>query len=169
MQAIQEGLLKVDPGLMLWTIITFIILVLLLWKTAWKPVIEALDSRAEKIRNDLETAEKNRLEAEKLLGEHKEMMDNARSEAARIISEGKSEADRLKDEILEKANADAQNFSEKAKREIEVAKDKALLEIKDEVVSLSTEIASKIISRNLNPDDQKDLVEKALNKMGTVQ
>ncbi len=169
MQAIQEGLLKVDPGLMLWTVITFVILVLLLWKTAWKPVVEALDSRAEKVRNDLEAADRNRLEAEKLLAQHKEMMDNARSEAARIISEGKAEADKLKDEIIAKASSDAKSLSDKVKREIEVAKDKALSDIKAEVVTLSTEIASKIISKNLNPDDQKDLVEKTLNKIETVQ
>jgi len=169
MQAIQEGLLKVDPGLLLWTVITFAILVLLLWKTAWKPVVEALDSRAEKIRNDLETADNNRLEAEKLLEQHKEMMNNARGEAARIISDGKAEADKLKDEILEKANVEAKSLSEKVKREIDLAKDKALSDIKAEVVNLSTEIASKIISKNLNPDDQKNLVEETLNKIETVQ
>ena len=90
MDVLKEGLLKVDPGLFLWTVITFLVLLLILWKAAWKPIVEALDARAEKVRGDIETAEKSRLETEKLLSQHKEMMDKAKDEAAQIISEGKS-------------------------------------------------------------------------------
>jgi F-type H+-transporting ATPase subunit b len=169
MEVIQEGLLKVSPGLLLWTIITFVVLLLILWKAAWKPVVEALDTRAEKVRSDIESADRARQEAEKLLAQHKEMMDDARNEAAKIIADGKSAAENIKNEIIEKANSEAKGLSERVKKEISLAKDKALSEIKAEVVILSTEIAAKIISKNLNPDDQKALVEETLNKVGTVQ
>lgn len=169
MEAIQEGLLKVSPGLLLWTIITFIVLLLILWKAAWKPVVEALDARAEKVRSDIESADRARQEAEKLLIQHKEMMQEARNESAAIIAEGKSAAENIRNEIIEKANSDAKDLSERVKKEINLAKDKALSEIKAEVVILSTEIAAKIINKNLNPDDQKVLVEETLNKVGTVQ
>jgi F-type H+-transporting ATPase subunit b len=169
MQVIQEGLLKVDPGLLLWTIITFIVLVLLLWKTAWKPIVEALDARAEKIRGDIDNAEKARQEAEKLFSQHREMMDRAKDEAAQIISKGKDEAEKVKNEIIEKANVSGKEITERAKREIEIAKDKALADLKNEIVSLSTDIASKIVKKNLNSSDQKGLVEEALKNMRTVQ
>ncbi len=169
MEVLKEGLLKVDPGLFLWTVITFIVLLLILWRAAWKPIIEALDARAEKVRGDIETAEKNRLEAERLIAQHKGMMDKAKDEAAKIIAEGRSDAENLKNSIIEKANSEAKDLIERARREIFMAKDKALGELKAEVVTLSTEIASKIIAKNLNPDDQKGFVEEALKKIRTVQ
>ena len=169
MDVLKEGLLKVDPGLLLWTVITFTVLVLILWKAAWKPIVDALDSRAEKVRSDIENAEMMRIEAEKQLAQHKEMLEKANAEVSRIISEGKADAERVRGGILEKANMEAKDLSEKVKKEIELAKDKALTEIKTEVVNLSTEIAAKIITKNLNPDDQKKIVEETLSKMGTVQ
>ena len=96
-------------------------------------------------------------------------MDKARDESAKIVAKGKEDAEKVRQEIVEKANKDAKDIAERAKKEINLAKDKALADIKDEVVMLSTEIASKIISKNINADDQKSLVEEALNKIGTVQ
>ena len=169
MDFLKEGLLRVDPGLLLWTIITFLVLVLILWKTAWKPIIEAMDARAEKVRFEIDNAERSRQEAEKLLAEHKVMMDNARAEASQIIAKGKEEAEILKNELMDKAHTESKNIVERGKREIEIAKEKALADIKTEVVLISTGIASKILSRNIKPEDQKGLVEEALNKMRTVQ
>jgi F-type H+-transporting ATPase subunit b len=96
-------------------------------------------------------------------------MDNSRNEAAQIIAKGREEAERMKNEIVEKASAESRAIADRAKKEIELAKDKAIIDIKTEVVVLSTEIASKIISKNIKAEDQKALVEEALNKMGTVQ
>lgn len=169
MEVLKEGLLKVDPGLLLWTIITFLVLLLILWKAAWKPIVEALDARAEKVRGDIESAEKNRLETERLLAQHRDLMGKSKEEAAQIIAEGRPDAEALKNSILEKANAEAKDVIERAKREISMAKDKALSELKSDVVALSTEIASKVIAKNLNPDDQKAFIEEALTKIRTVQ
>jgi len=169
MEVIQEGLLRVEPGLLLWTWVTFVVLLLILWKAAWKPIVEALDARAEKVRGDIENADRSRQEAEKLLAQHKSMMDNARNEAAKFIADSKSEAERMKNEIIEKAGSDAEGLAERARKEISLAKDRALAEIKAEIVNLSTEIAAKIINKNLNPNDQKALVEETLNKVRTVQ
>ncbi|MBN2158727.1 MAG: F0F1 ATP synthase subunit B [Spirochaetes bacterium] len=169
MEFLKEGLLRVDPGLLLWTIITFIVMLLVLWKAAWRPIVDSLDARAEKVRFEIDNAERTRLEAEKLLAQHKAMMDNAKNEAAQVISKGRDEAEKIKNEIVDKANAESRSIAERAKKEIELAKDKALADIKTEVVVLSTEIASKIISKNIKAEDQKALVEEALNKIGTVQ
>lgn len=169
MDVIKEGLLKVEPGLLLWTIITFGVLVLLLWKTAWKPIVEALDARVEKIRGDIDIADKSRQEAEKLLAEHKEMMDKAKDEANQVIAKGKEEAEKIRNEILERANTDAREMADRAKKEISLAKDQAITDLKGEIVTISTDIASRIIQKNLNPDDQNDLVKETLDKMRTVQ
>ncbi len=169
MEVLKEGLLKVDPGLLLWTIITFIVLLLIMWKAAWKPLVDALDVRAEKVRSDIENAEKNLLESEQLLAEHERMMDRAKEEATKIIAEGKSDAEKLKDSIVARANSEAKELTERAKKEIFLAKEKALDELKAEVVILSTEIASKIIAKTLKPDDQKAIVEEAIKKLRTVQ
>jgi len=169
MDFLKEGLLRVDPGLLLWTIATFLVMMAILWKVAWKPIVDAMDARAEKVRFEIDNAERTRQEAEKLLAQHKAMMDNARNEAAQIIAKGREEAERMKNEIVEKASTESKTIAERAKKEIELAKDKAITDIKTEVVLLSTEIASKIINKNIKAEDQKALVEEALNKMGTVQ
>jgi F-type H+-transporting ATPase subunit b len=142
---------------------------LILWKAAWKPIVNALDTRAEKLRGDLATAEKTRQESEQILAEHKTLMVNSREESAKIVSQGREEAERLKDAIIEKANKEAQELTERVKKELSLAKESALNEIKAEIVILSTEIASKIIERNLKPEDQASLVQETLNKIGTVQ
>ncbi len=169
MDFIKEGLLRVDPGLFLWTIITFMVLMLILWKMAWKPIVDALDARSERIRGDIESADRKRIEAEKLLAQHKEMMDRAKDEAAEIIAKSKIEAEKIRNEIIEKANNDSRELAERAKQEIKLAKEEALAEIKSEIVNISTEIASKIINKNLNPEDQKSLVQETLDKLRTVQ
>ncbi len=169
MEVITEGLLKVDPGLLLWTIITFVVLLLILWKTAWTPIVEALDSRAERVRGDIENAEKAREDAERLLAEHREMMAKANQEASEVISKGREEAERMKDDIVKRAQEEARQMTERARNEIDAARDRALDELKNEVVIISTEIASKIVVKNINPEDQKGFVEEALKKIGTVQ
>ena len=165
MEAFQEGLLKVEPGVFLWTLLSFGILLLILWKAAWRPIVSSLDERAGRIRRDMETAEASRKEAETLFLKHKETIENARDEAMKIISEGRADAARIKNDILEKANSEAQSIVQRAHREIEGAKDKAIVELKTEIVSISTDIAAKIIEKNLKPEDQRTLVEQALQKL----
>ena len=169
MDALKEGLLKLDPGLMLWTIITFLVLVLILWKSAWKPIVKALDSRAQKLSGDIEKAEKARSEAELFLEKHKEMLDNAKDETAKIITEGKEDAERIRAEIIAKANLESKEIAERSKHEINLAKDKALGELKLEIVNIATEMASKIIVKNLKPEDQESIVRDALKGVDGIQ
>lgn len=169
MQVISEGLLKLDPGLFLWTVITFLVLLAILWKTAWKPIVGALDARAEKIHGDIEIAERNRKEAEELLAKYESMMKSSREEASEMIAKSKEEAESLKNQIIDDARKEAGEIADRSRKEIELAKDKALSDLKSEIVTISTDIASRIIKKNLAPEDQKGLVEEALDKMRTVQ
>jgi F-type H+-transporting ATPase subunit b len=169
MEIIKEGLLKVDPGLLLWTVITFLVLLLILWKAAWKPIVGALDARAERIHSDIDNAEKARQESEKVLAEYKALLAKEREESAQIVARANEEGEKIERDIIEKAGVEAHELLERTKKELAIAKEAALDELKAEIVLLSTEIASKIIERNLNPDDQSSIVRETLNRIETVQ
>jgi len=169
MEIIKEGLLRVDPGLLLWTVITFLILLLILWKAAWKPIIGALDARAERVRGDIENAEKSRQESEKVLVEYKTLLANSKEESAKIITNAREEGEKIGNAIVEKAAKEAQELLERTKKEIAIAKENALDALKADIVLFSTEIASKIIERNLKPEDQSSIVRETLNRIETVQ
>ncbi len=158
----DNPLVQLDPGLFVWTIITFLILLTLLSKFAWKPLLNALEKREDEITNSLENAEKARKELERLTSEGDEIIAQARSEAQAIVSEGKKAADQLKESTLLKAKEEAVTNLEQAKEQIQVEKDKAIAEIKGEVVGLSLSIAEKLVKKNLNEEDNKSLINESL-------
>ena len=158
----DNPLVQLDPGLFVWTIITFLILLTLLSKFAWKPLLNALEKREDEITNSLENAEKARKELERLTTEGDEIIAQARSEAQAIVSEGKKASDQLKESTLLKAKEEAVANLEQAKEQIQVEKDKAIAEIKGEVVGLSLSIAEKLVKKNLNEEDNKSLINESL-------
>ena len=162
----MEKWLSFDPGLFLWTIVTFfIVLAILKWK-AWGPLINALDKREEDIREALASAEKARQDAEKASSEYEAMMRNAQAEAQQIVSEGKAAGERVKNDIQSAANDKANEIIEKAKAQIDAERRKAIQEIKSSVVDLSMDAAAKVIERNLDSDDNRKLVDQALEGIG---
>ena len=162
----MEKWLSFDPGLFLWTIVTFfIVLAILKWK-AWGPLINALDKREEDIREALATAEKARQDAEKASSEYEDMMRKAQAEAQQIVSEGKAAGERVKNDIQSAANDKANEIIEKAKAQIDAERRKAIQEIKSSVVDLSMDAAAKVIERNLDSDDNRKLVDQALEGIG---
>ena len=162
----MEKWLSFDPGLFMWTIVTFfIVLAILKWK-AWGPLINALDKREEDIREALASAEKARQDAEKASSEYEDMMRKAQAEAQQIVSEGKAAGERVKNDIQSAANDNANDIIEKAKAQIDAERRKAIQEIKSSVVDLSMDAAAKVIERNLDSDDNRKLVDQALEGIG---
>ena len=162
----MEKWLSFDPGLFMWTIVTFfIVLAILKWK-AWGPLINALDKREEDIREALASAEKARQDAEKASSEYEDMMRNAQAEAQQIVSEGKAAGERVKNDIQSAANDKANEIIEKAKAQIDAERRKAIQEIKSSIVDLSMDAAAKVIERNLDSDDNRKLVDQALEGIG---
>ena len=162
----MEKWLSFDPGLFLWTIVTFfIVLAILKWK-AWGPLINALDKREEDIREALASAEKARQDAEKASSEYEDMMKKARVEAQQIVADGKAAGERVKNDIESAANDKANEIIEKAKAQIDAERRKAIQEIKSSVVDLSMDAAAKVIERNLDSDDNRKLVDQALEGIG---
>jgi len=162
------SIMDVDPGLMIWTVITFVALLVVLRFTAWKPLIAALEAREQRIREAVEQAERSRLEGEKLLQQHQQKLEAAAAEAHQIIDEGKADALRLHKEITDKAQEEAEEFKVRARREMDLAVDQAKKELWEETTRLSTLLAEKILQRNLNAQDQKRLLEEVLDEFGST-
>lgn len=162
----MEKWLSFDPGLFMWTIVTFLIVLMILKWKAWGPLINALDKREEDIREALASAEKARQDAEKASSEYEDMMRKAQAEAQQIVSEGKAAGERVKNDIETAASGKADEIIEKAKAQIDVEREKAIQEIKSSVVDLSMEAAARVIEKNLESEDNRKLVNQALEGIG---
>jgi F-type H+-transporting ATPase subunit b len=158
-------MLDINPGLILWTIVTFVIVLIILRLTAWKTLLGALTAREEKIRTSIEQAESARLEAQRLLEENKRQLALAEDHSQRVIREGRDMGERLKVEILEKANSSARHVIEQAKDEIAREKEKALMQLRSEVADLAIGAAGKILDANLDTPKQRQLVDAAIKEL----
>jgi len=161
----MNPLVQPDPGLYIWTIIVFLVLLALLAKFAWKPLLDALDSRQQSIRKALDDARKAKQELEGIHAESAKLLAQARTEAAQIVSRSRSDADRIRVEMKEKARAEAAAFTRNAERSIELETTRALQQIRQEAVDLSVGIASKILQRNVSKEDNERLIEETFRQL----
>jgi F-type H+-transporting ATPase subunit b len=158
-------MLNPNPGLVIWTIITFILLLIVLKKFAWKPLIEALQKREENVRSSIERAEQAQREAEKLLEENRKRLAQAEQEGHRILNESRALADKLKEEMIEKANQQARRMIDMAKQEIDRDKEAAILQLRDEVADLAIKAAGKIIDETLDESKHRKLIDSYLKNL----
>ena len=165
----MNPLVQLDPGLFVWTIITFMVLFFVLAKFAWKPLMKMLQEREEMIRDSLDDAEKAKTELEHLNEESEAIMTKARAEAQTIIANGKAAAEKVKEDTIAKAKEQAIKILEKTEKQIQIEKDKAIIDIKQEVVNLSLSVAKKLINKNLNDADNKSLIEETLKKVNKYE
>mgnify|MGYP006101502765 FL=1 len=165
----NNPLVQLDPGLFVWTILTFLLLVFVLAKFAWKPLLKMLQDREDMVRSSIEDAEKAKSELERLNEESEAIMAKARSEAQSILADGKAAAEKVKDDIIAKSKEQANKIREDAGNQIQVEKDKAISEIKKEVVNLTLSVAEKLIQKNLSDADNKSLIEESLKKVQSYE
>jgi F-type H+-transporting ATPase subunit b len=163
----DNPLVQPDPGLFIWTIITFLVLVTLLAKFAWRPLLAALDNRQQAIRKALDDAQQAKKELERLEQESARIIRKARADAEAIISQSRVDAERLRAETRQKSKSDADGIVRNAERQIQLETARALQQIRTEAVDLSVMIASKIIQRNLSKEDNERLIEEALRQVET--
>ena len=161
----DNPLVQLDPGLFIWTILTFLTLLFLLAKFAWKPLLAALEERENKIKNSLEDAEKAKAELERINVKSEEIIAKARSEAQSIRVEAKAATERIKADLKAKAEEDSKKIREEAEKQIRVEKDKAINEIRQEVVDLSLAVAEKVIKKNLSKEDNQGLIKDSLKNL----
>jgi F-type H+-transporting ATPase subunit b len=161
----NNPLVQPDPGLFIWTIVTFLVLLALLAKFAWRPLLEALDKRQESIRKSLDDARRAQQELERLQQESAQIIREARVEADAIIGRSRADAERLREEIRQKAREESDGIIRNAERQIQLETTRALQQIRHEAVDLSVMIASKIIQRNLSKEDNERLIDDALKQV----
>ena len=158
-------LVQPDPGLIIWTIITFLLLLLILKKAAWKPLLSALQKREDTIANSIQKAEQAKVDAEKLLKEHSERLAQAEAEAQRIINEGRQLAEKIKENITSEAKAISDKIIKESKEEIEKSRQAAIESLKKDISQIAILAASKIISENLDEKVDKKLVDKMIENL----
>ena len=141
----MEKWLSFDPGLFMWTIVTFLIVLFILKWKAWGPLMNALDKRAEEIKNALSVAGRAKEDAEKASQDYEKLVQKAHSEAQQIIADSKVAGERVKNDVESAAKEKAEEMIGKAKAQIEAESQKAIQEIKSSIVELSIEAAEKII------------------------
>jgi F-type H+-transporting ATPase subunit b len=165
----DNPLVQTDPGLFIWTIVTFLVLLGLLAKFAWRPLLQALETRQNAIRKSLDDAQQAKQELERLNAESAQIIARGRAEADAIIAQSRSDGERLREEIRQKARAEAEHIVKNAERQIQLETTRALEQIRHEAVDLSVMIASKIIQRNLSKEDNARLIDEALKQVDTTR
>ena len=161
----MNPLVQPDPGLFIWTILTFLGLLWALKKLAWSPLLEALETRQNAIRKSLDDAQQAKSELERLHVESAQILQRARVDAEAIITQSRSDGDRLREEIRARARTEADHIVKNAERQIQLETSRALEQIRHEAVDLSVMIASKIIQRNLTKEDNERLIDDALKQV----
>lgn len=163
------GLFDINAGLSVWTIVVFAMLVFLLGKFAWGPILSAVEAREEGIQSALDEARRRNQEAEKLLEEHKAQLADARRQASEIIAEGKAAGEEVRKELEVKARAEAQGIVERARTDIERERDKALDTVRREAVDLALAAASRLLRERLDQDKDRAMVERFLDEVSEDQ
>jgi F-type H+-transporting ATPase subunit b len=149
----------------LWVLAIFVVLVIVLQRTAWKNVLAGLKARENRIRKDIADAEAARLKAESTLREYNQQLTDAEGKVRDILAKAAADAERLGQSIRMQAQKESEEIKERATQEIEASKKQAISEIYDTAANLATSVAEKILRRNLNVDDQRDLVTRSLDQM----
>jgi F-type H+-transporting ATPase subunit b len=161
----SNALIKVTPGLMIWTIICFLITLFVLKRWAFGPIQKTIDERRERIRQSLAEADHAREEARKLLEEHRKLIGRARQDAEEIRAEVRREAEAMRERAREETEADRQRRLEETRRQIEAETARSLAQIRQEVAELTLLAASKVTGKVLDSSDQRRLIDEAISSL----
>ncbi|MEE8368876.1 MAG: F0F1 ATP synthase subunit B [Thermoanaerobaculia bacterium] len=161
----ESNLFAGDIGTAVWTVVIFALVVVVLGKFAWGPLLDGLQQREQFIRDSLDKAKDDREQAEANLREYTEQLQSARAEASQIVDEGRRDAEVVKARIEAETQAEADKMVERAKREVELAKQTAVAELYKTSATLATQIASQILQRELKPEDHDRLITSAIEEI----
>jgi F-type H+-transporting ATPase subunit b len=165
--ASSSGSFLITPsvGLMIWTLLVFVASMLLLRRFAFPAIRDALDRRQKSIEDAIDTAERTRVEADKLLAEYRERLTEARGQADEIVTRARRAAEEHEHEAIEAARQRREHLLEETKRDIEAETRRAIAEIRDEVTNLTILATEKVTRKTLDSDDQRRLVEEAIGEL----
>ncbi len=148
--------------LTIWTSVVFLLLLFVLWLFAWKPILQALQTREQTIKDAIDEAQRARDDAHHLREQLQQEMNQAQEKVRELLDEARRDAQHATDDMIAKTRAEIQAERERLRREIELAKDQALLELRDFAANVGTLIAGKVVRRNLGDQDHRLLVDEAL-------
>ena len=163
--AASSPLTKIIPGLMIWTILFFVIVFLVLKKYAFGAIQKLIDERREQIRRSIEEADNARDEARRLLEEHRQLIGQARGEAEQILTEARRTRESMEQRMREETEAERQRRLEETRREIAAETQRALEQIRNEVADLTLEAASRVVGRALDADRDRELISEAIGSL----
>ena len=157
--------LTIDAGLLLWTILTFVVLLIILKWQAWGPLMNALDHREKQINEALNAAKTAKEEAEKVANDNENVLNQAKQEAQKIISQAKEAGEKLKTKLEQNGQEKYSEMLNRAQEQINTEKTQALSEIKQVVVDLTINASEKIIKKNLTSEDNKQIIEQTVEEI----
>jgi F-type H+-transporting ATPase subunit b len=157
-----RGPLTVEFGLMFWTMIVFVALLLILRKFAWPALLGAVEARERALEEQLAEAERNRAEAARLLAQHEKLVAEGRAAAHGLLAEARTAAEKERALAMEKTRQEQEELLERARRDIAAERDRAVAELRREAVDLSLAAASKLISERLDSDKDRRIVQDYL-------
>ena len=167
----MEEVLKImNPmsSTLFWTIIIFVIVIVVLWKFTFKPVGNMISKRRSEIRENIDSAHRQNEEAQKYIEEQKKELENARKEAKIIVEESKAAAQKIGEEIEQQANTRARTMIDVAMAEIKCEKERSLNEIKNQIVDIALFASEKMISKKLSGEEHKKIIEESLKGIRKV-
>jgi F-type H+-transporting ATPase subunit b len=163
----ETNIFNADIGNLIFTLVIFGVVIWLLGKFAWKPLLSVLNEREKSIRQSLEAARKERTEAERLLAEYKVQLDRARVEATAIVDEGRRDGEVVRQRIQQEARRQAEELLERARREIQLAADTAIKDLYDRTGELAVNLAGNILRQELSPEKHRQLIADSLAQIRT--
>ena len=158
-------LLNPDLGLIIWTIVTFFVLMIVLRSVAWKPLLTMLDEREGRIQDALEQADQARKDAEAAAEENRAALASAQAEAQAAITQARETAERVAQEVREKAQTEAQQMLEQASRTIQQERDKALQELRHQATDLAILAAGRLLEENLDDERNRKIVDEFIDRI----
>jgi F-type H+-transporting ATPase subunit b len=161
----ETNIFNADIGNFLFTLVIFGLVIYLLRRFAWNPLLDVLSKREATIRETIEAAQRERAQAERLLADYQAQLAKAREEAAALVAEGRRDAEAVARRVQEQARRESEELLARARREIELATASARKELHDEASELAVMVAARIIQKELSPADHRELVARSLEEM----
>ena len=165
----DNPLVQAEPGLYIWTILTFLGLLILLRLLAWKPLLAMLEERQNTIARSLDDAKQARQELERIHAEQQRILAEARAQAESIVAQTRDDANRLRDELKQKAQGEASGIVKNAEKQIAQETARAVQQIRQEAVDMSVAIASKLLQRNVSKADNERLIDETFRQLEATQ
>ncbi|HEX6435229.1 MAG TPA: F0F1 ATP synthase subunit B [Gemmatimonadales bacterium] len=160
-----RGPLDVEPGLMIWTVVVFVALLLILRKFAWPALLGAVEARERALEEQLAEAERSRAEAARLLAQHEKLIAEGRASAHALLAEARDAAEKERALAMEKTRQEQEELLERARRDIAAERDRAVADLRREAVDLSLAAASKLLGERMNSENDRRIVQEYLSSL----